>query len=186
MAGQTVPRHTTVAFVEFLNDIVTSQPELARFIETPRTSMVALYFGGDLVALGTSQPLAWHPFRLPGATACTSNSSTRTRDLPAGVRIIDPSRSRTSGESQRVRHAQRQRRHPAALRHHDEEQVCVDVAGQHHVLHDVVIAAASVRASRRPAADSGRCSASSTRSSSSPSRRSGRRRRARRTCRLLP
>ena len=44
MAGQTVPRHTTVAFVEFLNDIVTSQPELARFIETPRTSMVALYF----------------------------------------------------------------------------------------------------------------------------------------------
>ena len=40
----------------------------------------------------------------------------------------------TRVESQRVRHAQRQRLHLTVLRHQDEERVGVDVAGQHDVL----------------------------------------------------
>src|SRR5689334_5898218 len=41
--------------------------------------------------------------------------------LPTRIGVIDASRSGASGESERIRDAQGQRRHLSALRHHDKE-----------------------------------------------------------------
>src|SRR5258706_11748984 len=77
-------------------------------------------------------PRALAAFLMPGRVHRIARPEPAT--LPAGIRVVYPSRPRSSGESQRIWHAQRQGRHLTALRHHDEERVYMEVTRQHHVL----------------------------------------------------
>src|SRR5262245_23356909 len=54
--------------------------------------------------------------------------------FPSGVWIVDASIDVPRMESQRIRHAQRQRLHLSVLRPQDEERVRVDVAPQQNIL----------------------------------------------------